>query len=344
MKITEDLSKDFKTALDSVEDLFNQCLQAWQESRTIDFSDQYFQIENLVICGMGGSSLPAHIIKSLFTSRIPISIVEDYCLPSWAGQKTLVLLSSYSGNTEETLSCAQQAKKQNCLITGFTSGGQLQEFLNLGGYPGYTFEPKYNPSGLPRFGIGYGVFGQLGILTKLGIVNEVGGNTQDKQINDAILQLRARKEEIDTSATRLAKEIAGKILVVFSADHLLGNGQTFANQVNETAKTLTFHAGIPNANHSLIEGFKKFQISVAAIFIESEHSSSKIQERFRLTREIIKQNGYSAFVYGARKDSKIQEMLEVLLFSSFFSVRLAIENSDNPLDIPAVDFIKNNLS
>lgn len=333
MDISENLSKNVMIALDSVENLMDQCLQAWQESRAIDFSDEYFQIENLVICGMGGSSLPAYIIKSVFPSRVPISITENYNLPSWAGPKTLVFLSSYSGNTEETLSCAQQAKSRGCLITGVTSGGQLKEFLRIEGYPFYCFEPRYNPSGSSRFGIGYGVFGQLGILSKLQIVDKVGESDLNKQI----------KGETKASATKLAKDIKEKILVIFTADHLEGNGQTLANQVNETAKTLAFWVGLPNADHSLIEGFKKSQVPVAAIFIESKHYSSKMRERFRLTQEVIRKNGYNTYVYEVQKGTLIQEMLEVLFFSSFFSVQLSIENGNDPLAIPSVDFIKRKL-
>lgn len=344
MGISENLSKNVMIALDSVENLLDQCLQAWQESRAIDFSDEYFQIENLVICGMGGSSLPAYMIKSVFPSRIPISITESYDLPSWAGPKTLVSLSSYSGNTEETLSCAQQAKSQGCLITGVTSGGQLKEFLRIGGYPFYSFKPKYNPSGLPRFGIGYGVFGQLGILNKLRIVNKVGGSDWDKHINDGIEHLRVCKDEMKASATKLAKDVKEKILVIFAADHLEGNGQTFTNQVNETAKTLAFWVRLPGADHSLIEGFKRFQAPVVAIFIESKHYSARMRERFRLTREVIKKDGYSTYVYEVQEGTLIQEMLEALFFSSFFSVQLSIENGDDPLAIPSVDFIKSKLS
>lgn len=344
MEISENLSKNAMIALDSVENLMDQCLQAWKESRVIDFSDEYSQIENLVICGMGGSSLPAYIIKSVFPSRIPISITESYNLPNWAGPKTLISLSSYSGNTEETLSCAQQAKSRGCLITGVTSGGQLKEFLKIGGYPFYSFEPKYNPSGLPRFGIGYGVFGQLGILNKLCLIDKVGENDWDTQINDSIEHLRACNDEMKASATKLAKDVKEKILVIFAADHLEGNGQTFTNQVNETAKTLAFWVRLPSADHSLIEGFKRSQTPVAAIFIESKHYSSRMRERFRLTQEVIKKNGYNTYVYEVQEGTPIQEMLEALFFSSFFSVRLAIENSDDPLAIPSVDFIKSKLS
>ncbi len=336
MEISDNYSNNTKIALDSVDNFSDQCSQAWQESRFVSFPDNYSEIENLVICGMGGSALPGYIIKSVFPSKVPLLVRESYDLPNWAGRKTLVLLSSYSGNTEEILSCAKQAKDRGCLITGMTSGGELEKFLNNDRYPFYSFEPRYNPSNLPRFGIGYKLFGQLGILNKLKIIDQVIENDFDN--------LKAYQNEIKDSAMKLAKEVKEKVLIVFTADHLVGNGRALANQINETAKTMAFQAILPSADHSLIEGFKKSEGSVAFIFIKSNNYSLRMQERFSLTRQVIEKEKFATYVYEVKECPLMQEIMETLLFSGFFSVGLAMERGNDPLAIPAVDFIKGNLS
>lgn len=338
---SENNSTSLKTALESIESLMDQCLQAWNESHTIEFKDQYSKIENIIVCGMGGSALPVYIINSVFSSSLPIYINENYHLPSWAGPKTLILLASYSGDTEEILSCAKQATDQNCLITGVTSGGQLGEFLKTGGYPFYSFEPKYNSSGFPRYGIGYGVFGMLGLLSNLKIIET---SDLSQQIIDSVEHCRSIKDEIKASANGLAKELKEKTLVIFTTEHLDGNGHTFANQLNETSKSLAFWSRLPDGNHSLIEAFKNADSSMAAFFIESQQYSARMQERFNLTRQVIEKNGYATSTYQVKKGTLVQEMLEVLFLTSFLSLQIAVENGVDPLAIPSVDFIKSHLS
>lgn len=344
MNNTSEKSKNVTLAMKSIMGLKDQCLQAWDESNQTEFSSEYNQINNIVICGMGGSSLPAHIIKSAFKLKVSLTVIEDYEMPSWAESNTLVLLSSYSGNTEEILSCAKQALDQGCLITGVTGGGKLKKFLSSNNYPSYVFDPKHNVSGLPRFGIGYGLFGQLGILNKLNLVAETNKEVVEKQINESFAYLLSHKDEKMGFAANLAKEIKGKIQVIFSAGHLKGNGKTFSSQINETSKTLSFWSELPNANHNLVEGFKGPVAPLVTVFIESKHYLARIQQRFKITRTVLEKNGFKSYEYVANSETLLQEILEVLFFSSIFSVALAIENNVDPFAIHEVDFIKKHLA
>jgi len=340
----DNLKKSLGIALDSVDGLIDQCYQAWQESHNVHFDKKYEKIENIVVCGMGGSSLPAHIISSVFNIKVPIYICETYTVPLWTGKNTLVILSSYSGNTEETLSCGAQAKERGCLIAGITSGGKLREFLDELHVPFYHFNPKFNPSKLPRFGIGYGIFGQLGLLSNLNLINDYSGEQLDLQLADSIKHLTLCFDSIVNSAQEFVNKANGDILVLFSSEHLKGNGHTFTNQINETSKTLSFCAELPEADHNLIEGLKKSQTGIIVLFIESQNYPVRILERFDITREIINEDGYKSYVYKVNKGSLMQEMLEVLLFSSFSSVKLAEYNNTDPLAIPSIDYIKSKLS
>ncbi len=133
--------------LGSIELLGKQCEQAWREIKKIRVPKSYRQVENIVISGMGGSALGAHIVQTFFADqlRVPLEIVRSYSLPNYVGPRTLLILSSYSGNTEETLAAAREGQKRKAKIVGLTSGGAMAKFLRKNKYPAYIFQPKYNP-------------------------------------------------------------------------------------------------------------------------------------------------------------------------------------------------------
>lgn len=336
------MSEDQKRALMSVERLPEQFLQAWEESSRINFAPQYSTAENVVICGMGASGLPGHIITGLYPPKVPIVLVSDYYIPAWAGLKTLVFLSSYSGNTEETISCFQEAKARGCLITGTTTGGRLANLFETEGVSFYKYAPKHNPSGQPRFGLGYGIFGQMGILHKLGVL--AGADTLGIDITRGTEALRALEGQIKDSAQEIAQSSKGNIVLVLAGEHLAGNAHAFANQLNETAKNLASWHALPEANHHLLEGLKNPKAPVLAILFDSNNYSDEIKKRLILTKDIIKKNGHKIYVYTPGQASKLNEIMEVLCLSSYSTTLLAELSGENPLAIPWVDYFKQKLT
>lgn len=336
--------KSYDTSFNSVTELVEQSYQAWREIRSISLDEKYEKVDNIIFCGMGGSSLPAHIILSMFNVKVPVQIYEDYRIPKYAGKNSLVVLSSYSGNTEEVLSCSEQAKENECLIFGITSGGKLGDFLTNSHFPLYIFDPKHNSSKLPRYGLGYGIFAFLGLLVRLNFIKEFGENDLDFQLKEAIRYLGSKLSLINDSAEEAVNKCHGDVLVVFSSQNLKGNGRTFANQINETSKTLAFCAELPEANHNLIEGFRKSSLDISVVFLISPSYPPRIAERFSITKEIIDKNGYKNYEYKVSKGNLLQEMLETLLFSSLFSVKLSQYKKVDPLKIDTIDNIKKMLS
>lgn len=329
----------YDLAFRSAKALPQQCLQAWEESRQIEFPESYTGVENLVICGMGASGLPGHILTSAFPTKIPVVLINDYHLPAWAGPKTLVFLSSYSGNTQETISCFQEAKEHGCPITGATTGGKLEEFLK--GVPFYKYEPKHNPSGQPRFGLGYGFFGLLGILAELGVLAE--GNTLDIEVKRAVEALAGLEGQIESSAQELVHSAQGNIILVFGAEHLVGNTHTFANQLNETAKNLAFWHALPEANHHLLEGLKNPKVPLLAVFLDSSIYSAPAKKRLEITQDVVEKNGHKTFVYKPNATSKLGEVMETLYLSGYSTVLLSQLSGENPLELPWVDCFKKKL-
>src|ERR1035437_8878044 len=158
-----------------------QCREAWNDVKkiTVNKSD----LENIIVCGMGGSRFTPMTVKYLFADKIklPYEIIDGYHLPSYANKKTLVILSSYSGTTEEVISCANEAIAKKCKIFSVTSGGEIAKMSESNNWNSYIFNPTNNPSGQPRLGGGYMLMGHAGILKAFGLLD-----LTDEEVESAI--------------------------------------------------------------------------------------------------------------------------------------------------------------
>jgi len=154
---------DKSDAYGSIGFFAKQCRQAWDETQQITFPQDYADVDNIVLCGMGGSAYAALIIKALYSSqlKVPFELANGYDILAYVGPRTLVLLSSYSGSTEEATTCAEKALAKKAKIAGVCNGSKLGDFLKGNNLPAYIFEAKYNPSKQPRLGQGYMIFGNL---------------------------------------------------------------------------------------------------------------------------------------------------------------------------------------
>ena len=162
------------SVLKSINSLPQQLNQSFSESLKIKFPTDFAGVKNIVVCGMGGSRFPSLIIRSLFKENltVPYHINDDYILPGFVDHETLIILSSYSGSTEEVIACGQCAKVKGAKIAGIAMGGEVALFLKKIHAPTYIFNPTYNPSNQPRIGFGYNVGGHLGFLFNLGFIKQ----------------------------------------------------------------------------------------------------------------------------------------------------------------------------
>ncbi len=339
-----------ETVLQSINALPNQLKQSFTESLHVSFLQEYKKIKNIVVCGMGGSRFPSIILKNLFKEEItlPYSVNDDYILPGYISAETLVILSSYSGTTEEVIHAGKVAQEKGALITGITNGGEVASFLKNNHLPFYIFDPKFNPSKQPRIGFGYLVGGHLGLLMSLGFLKK-----NPEEIERAIDNLTEllKKYTIDTpSIENPAKTIAQKLYQKFPyfivSEFLTGIGNAIANQVNETAKSISSFRVIPELNHHLMEGLKfpdKHKEIATFVFFYSSLYSPQIQKRFTITKEVVEQNGLQTIWHELTGATKIDQAFELMGLGSYVSMYLAALYEQNPTAIPYVDYFKKKL-
>lgn len=339
---------DPQDTLGSTELQLKQLRTAWQEVHDLPISENFdpiksdfADINNIVFCGMGASVYGALVVKALVGPSIPcpIEIISDYHLPKYVGAKTLVVLTSYSGTTEEVLSCADEAKEKNAKMLILTSGGPLSEFAKTNNIPAYIFDGKLNPAGVPRLGNGYTILGLIGLLTKAGIIN-----IEKSQIEKALSSLENKITAIKEKAMKDAQLFFEKVPVIFAAEHLSGNAQILRNQFNETSKTFSSYYLVPDLNHHLMEGLQFPRPSnLYFITINSKNYTPKIQKRMELTRDVLEQNKCEIFEINSSGRDIYEDFLETLSYGSYLTLYLALLHDQNPAINPWVDHFKNKL-
>ena len=338
---------DKANALGSIEQLPEQCEQALKECSEITLPDEYPTVSHVVVTGMGASWLGAHIMQGLLADRLtrPLLVLHDYQVPEFVSAKTLVIASSYSGTTEETVSALGEAQDRGAKVITISTGGDLSKFAKTNNLPHYTYAGTHNPARSPRLGLGYSIVAQMVMLSKIGVVS-----ITTSEITDMIVQLKKRVVELtvessDNPAKQMAREAMGFMPIVAAGTFLLGNAHAWANQFNETAKTFSTYMQIPELNHHLMEGLAhppEVQ-KLKFLFIESSLYDERVQKRFSVTKEVVEQNKISHFTYQPKGATKLIQAFDTLLFGSFVTFYLAMLNGVDPAPNPYVDYFKKRL-
>lgn len=332
---------DPKDTLGSTELLVTQLETAWKEVQSVTL-EPFQDIKNIVFCGMGGSIYCALVVRALFGSKFPYptEVVSDYHLPSYVDESTLVVLSSYSGTTEEVLSCAQEAREKAAKILVLTKGAQLGDFAKANNIPGYIFDGKLNPAGIPRLGNGYTIMGLMGLLQKTNVLQ-----FDSSLLEEGIRKLKTKMETIKQTAKQQASVYQNVIPIIFSAEHLNGNAQIFRNQFNETSKTFSAYYLVPDLNHHLMEGlqFPK-ESKLRFIALQSKNYTPKNHKRMALTIDVVKQNKHIIDIYETTGDTIFDDFLEIIAYSSYLTLYLGLLYDQNPAVNHWVDYFKQQLA
>lgn len=297
------------------------------------------QFDAIVVCGMGGSALAADWLRYTYWNKLklPIVIVNNYQLPASVTAKSLIVIASYSGTTEESLSCFQEARRKHLPIIVLTSGGPLAELAARHRLPHVIFNTQYNPSGQPRLGLGYFVAAYFQIAR------------WTKALNVPTTELIAASKKLKPAAkliTTQAKQLATQQCIVIASEHLIGAAHIASNQLNETAKMFAAYFALPELNHHLLEGLSQLgarskQWSV--ICLESSLYGSQTRKRYRVTQEILKRFGITV-TKQSFTGSTLEQSLQAIAWSSAITLELAQQQYLDATAIPWVSYLKKRLA
>ncbi len=339
---------DKSQALLSAESFADQIQDVFNAEESFSLANlQLDQLENIVVAGMGGSALGADVILHLYESelKIPLTISRSYQLPAFVNEKTLVILSSYSGSTEETLACEEQAAVAHAQIVVVTAGGELLERAKKKAYPFFQIVPKHNPSQQPRLAVGYSIMAQILILKKAGLLKFTQEDLDDvltiihQTTENCLVEVPQEKNQ----AKLLALMALERRPILVGAEFLEGALHVSTNQFNENAKSFADYKVLPEMNHHLLEGLqfpKSNSMNHFFIFFQSQLYLARNQKRLLLTQELVEQREIESIRVDLKAESKVTQVFEAITLGCFANLYLAFLEKIDPSPIPSVDWFK----
>ncbi|PZF70872.1 bifunctional phosphoglucose/phosphomannose isomerase [Taibaiella soli] len=293
---------------------------------------------NIVLTGLGGSGIGGSIIQNFLGDKaaIPFIVNKDYTLPAFVGENTLVLVSSYSGNTEETVACLQQALKAKATIVCVTSGGKVAEVARK-----KKVDCILLPAGMPpRACLGYSI---VQVLFALQYHKLLKGDFE-KDILASIKLLKNETGAIQKSAKAIAKKLNGKIPVIYTAPNFEGVAVRFRQQINENGKMLAWHNVIPEMNHNELVGWRDKNDNLGVVMLRNESDYSRVQMRMDSNKKVIKKYTSTIIEIFSQGKSYWEKIFYFVHLTDWVSVYLADLHGVDATEVKVIDSLKGELN
>jgi glucose/mannose-6-phosphate isomerase len=330
-----------------IKELPEQYREAWEAVKDFNLPDDYREIDNVVILGMGGSAIGGDLVRSLVQgeSRVPVIIHRDYGLPHFVNDRTLVIASSNSGNTEETLSGFETALKSGAKKVAVTTGGKLKELAEANGVP--VFVITYIAP--PRATLGFSLLPILAVLQKLGLLWD---KSEDVDETVRVLKLLAgRLEETvpaaENRAKQLARRLAGRLPVIYGGGFTAEVAHRWKTQINENSKAWAFYEVFPELNHNATVGFPlppEVAGSIEVLFLRSPLQNRRLRLRMDVTAELLDRAGVSHEAIDSEGESALAQMMSLIMLGDFTSYYLSILYEQDPSPVAVIDYLKKRLA
>ncbi len=294
--------------------------------------------ENVVVTGLGGSGIGGSIVQNYVFDKlkIPFIVNKDYFLPAFVNRKTLVIVCSYSGNTEETLAAMRQAISKRATIVCVTSGGTVAEIANQ-----KHIDCILVPAGMPpRSCLGYSLVQLLFVLEHFGLI----GSSFQREISKAIKQMKQGENETQKKAMAIAKKLLGKLPIIYSSSAMEGIAVRFRQQLNENSKVLAWHGAIPEMNHNELVGWRDDAQDKAVIILRNADDYERVQTRMEINKKVLKKHNPTIVEIYSEGKSYWEEAFYLIHLTDWVSVFLADLREVDATEVKVIDFLKKSLS
>ncbi|MBU1167369.1 bifunctional phosphoglucose/phosphomannose isomerase [Patescibacteria group bacterium] len=294
------------------------------------------KFENVIICGMGGSAMPYDLLAAYLSYKhidLNLYVSRTYSLPKEASEKSLIIISSYSGNTEESLSCMDEAEAKKYTIVGFSRGGQIEERCEAKGYP-YVKYPEEPAEFQPRAAIGYSFSSMLYFLMNSGLIPD--NKAEIRELADFLsgFDLQSRAEE-------MAAEIGDLIPVIYTTDEYQNTVARIVKiKFNENAKYPAFFNSFPELNHNEMVGYTQKAEQFYFIFFKDSTSHPRILKRMEITKDLLEEKGAQVVEVEMQGATFLQKMFHTLLFGDYLTTYKALANDIDPTPVKMVEDFK----
>ena len=339
-------SYDKDRMLKLILELPRQCEIAGDIAQKFDLPVEYRDVTNIVTTGMGGSAIGGDLARMIFSAQSPVPIVvnRNYTIPGFISSKTLFIAVSYSGNTEETISAFNAARKKGAKLLAITSGGKLKELAIKASVP-YLIVPGGQP---PRASLGYLFIPLLSLISRLGFAPNF------KLHADLAASVKLLAEMADefgpakesSLPQKLAHRLYNNIPIIYASQDLDAVATRWKGQLCENSKTFACHNVFPEMNHNEIEGWlhpgeltKRCQI----VMLRDESDHQRIKQRMDITESLIKKHTAGILCVKSRGKSLLARLLSLIYIGDFTSFYLAMLNKMNPTPVDRIGNLKESL-
>ncbi|HHV63118.1 MAG TPA: bifunctional phosphoglucose/phosphomannose isomerase [Firmicutes bacterium] len=338
---------DPRGMLGFIQGLPEQCQEAWEIASRVDVPGGFAAARNIVVAGLGGSAIGGDLLRTLVASElnIPVVVSRDYELPGFVDRDSLVVASSYSGNTEETISSYLAARAKGAKILCITSGGKLAELAADDGVPVI----KIPGTLVPRAALGYLFIPMIVVLGKLGLIRDKAGDLAEAV--DVLAELRRvlgpESPEHVNQSKRLAAKMLNKIPVIYGSSGWPGTAALrWKCQINENSKTYAVSNIFPEMNHNETVGWGApgdiaGQLYVVLLRDKGDHP--RVQKRMEITKSLMSSASGIDEVWSTGK-SELARLLSLIYVGDFASAYLAFLYGVDPTPVAAIDYLKGELA
>lgn len=322
---------------DLIEGFTRQLHNAVQIARNATLQKAPGAFQHVLISGLGGSGIGGTIVSEWAGeyAPIPVNVSKGYFIPACVNEKTLYIASSYSGDTEETLACLEQAGERKAHVICITSGGRMSEIAREKGYDLIRV-----PGGMPpRSCLGYSLTQQVHIFENFGLL--APGSL--KQIEDAIAFLDAEQGAIVASAREIAGKLAGKTPVIYTTSGNEGIAIRLRQQINENAKMLCWHHVIPEMNHNELVGWPSGTNDIAVLLLRDPDEYERNNMRIAINKQVFEKYTNTILDVFSKGRNTIEKGLYMIHLGDWISWFLSEKNGVDANEVRVIDHLKSEL-
>lgn len=339
-----------------IDHLPDQLFEAWNLGKKFPqpvWSEQAGEpgIRQVVISGMGGSAIGGDLLTAYLDPyiQVPVIVHRDYGMPAWArGPETLVIASSHSGNTEETLDSLAIARAQGCRCMAIATGGRLADMAKSQSFPVWIFEHH----GQPRAAVGYSFCLLLSLFHRIGLIPE--NLDVETQVNDAVSAMRQQQANlrmevaiVNNPAKRYAGQLVGRWVTILGSGLLAPVARRWKGQVSEIAKAWAQFEFIPEADHNTLAGTvntDELLSRIMVLFLKSSADHPRNALRLEYTRQVLMLEGLGTDSINAQGESRLAQQWTLLHFGDYMAYYLAMLYEVDPTPVSALQTLKKRLS
>jgi glucose/mannose-6-phosphate isomerase len=295
-------------------------------------------ISNVLITGLGGSGIGGTILSEVISDScsVPIIINKDYSLPAFVNENTLLVISSYSGNTEETVSAMQEGIRKKAQIVCITSGGKILELAKQ-----HQYDFIEIPGGMPpRSCIGYSLVQLIKVMVEKGFAK----NELFDHVDNTIRLLEKEKNNIQSEAKRVAGIMHNKIAVIYALGTCEGVAVRFRQQINENGKMLCWHHTFPEMNHNELVGWTTRNENLVVISLQTTYDFERTKKRYEVCRPLFEKYSGAVIDMMAKGSSKLEQFFYLIHLGDWISCYLADLKGIDPVEVKVIDHLKGELA